>query len=176
MIDKDGFPEEPKEPVNMLPEEKVLKKNPITDDDYMENMVSTVKTRFALSDYEANFLREVNSELRKPTPSTPSMIGDRLTKLDDLRVRLLSMIYMITDKESEFAYEYYEKYNSDFTRLVRMGRPSTPAIEAEIHNNAAMHKKKALLESFDAFKGMLFGYVKTIDGAKQTCYERARDR
>ena len=160
------------EPVQEAP---AFMQNPITDDDYLDNLIFRVKTRFGLSDYESNILRKINLELRKPTPSSPGMIGERLNLLDELRVQLLNMIYVVTDKNSEFAYSYYEKYNSEFTRLTRMGRPSSQAIDAEINKEPSMHRKRSLLDNFDAFRGMLFGYIKTIDGAKQTCYEKARE-
>ena len=155
-------------------EDHLKPQNPASDDAYLNMLVKKAKLRFKLTDYEGDFLKTLNQELRKPTPSARTAIQERMMLLDSLRVKLLNMLYLLTDRMDEYAYSYYEKYNSEFKILVRQGRPSTQAIETEIHTNADMQEKKMLLKGFDDFKGLLFGYIKTIDNCKATCFEKIK--
>lgn len=142
----------------------------VDDSVYMSELLDKLKNTFGLTDYEVEFIRQLNIELKRPTPTTRVGINNRLDLLDEYRSKLANLIFMITSSMQEYQYKYHETYNASFTRLVRAGRPSTQAIESEIHTDEAMHRQRKLLDSFENFRALLFSYMKSLDSCKSTCF------
>lgn len=145
----------------------------IEDTAYLEKLLETVKNKFSLTDYETEFLKEINIELRRPTPSTKLGLEERVTLLDNYKVRLHNMLFMLENKFNEIEYQYKSRYNPEYSRLVKAGRPSGQAIEAEIFaNKLDLKEKHDLLQDWESFKALLTSYIKTLRDCKETCFNK----
>ena len=136
---------------------------------YLDKLLQEVKNKFSLSDYEVEFLKELNIELRKPLPSTKLGLEERVNILDMYKLELHNILYMLENKFNEISYQYKEIYNQQHSRLVRMGRPSEVAIEAEIHLDKGLKSQRDLLQDWEAFKNLLTSYLSTIKSCKDSC-------
>ena len=139
---------------------------------YIDNLIDKLQTKFSLTDFEANFIKEVNLELKRPMPSTKLGLEERVNLLDMYRAKLLNFIYQVSDKCSEISFQYREPYNLRFVKLVKAGRPSTQAIESEILTDQAMFNLHNLLEEYENFKSLLFGYLKALGECKTSCFNK----
>jgi len=144
----------------------------MTESTYIKNLVMKLKDKFNLSDYETEFLERLNTELRRPVPTTQLGIEDRLYLLDVLKIDLHNMLYVLEERFSSMEYEYKEKYNIEHTRLVRAGRPSEAAIDSEIHTNTSLKSTRDLLNDWQSFKGLLTSYLSVIKACKDTCLKK----
>lgn len=146
--------------------------NPALEQAYVSSLINKLKHKFSLTDYEADFLLAINTELRRAMPSTKLGLEQRINLLDEYRVKLLNMIYQISDKHSEISFQYKEPYNLRFAKLIKAGRPSTQAVESEILNDPAMFELYKLLEEYENFKSLLFGYLKALGECKSSCFNK----
>ena len=142
------------------------------DNAYADEIYNKLKINLGLTDYEVGLLKSINGELKKPLPTTPAGVESRINVLDMYRVKLLNFIYAVNDKASKFEYEYKKVYDPKFVQLTRAGRPNQQAVDSEIHNDISMQDNRLVLHNFENFKGLLFGYLKTIDTAKDTCMQK----
>jgi hypothetical protein len=149
-----------------------LNSTSLGDNAYLDQVLTKIKNEFGLSDYEVDLLRSINLELRKPLPTVQSGIESRVNVIDSYRSKLVVMIYEVSDKYSIQEYEYKSKYDPEFVRLTRSGRPNQQAVDSEIHMNKDMQDKRKLLNDFDSFKNLLFSYLKTLDECKSTCMKK----
>ena len=136
---------------------------------YLDKLLQEVKNKFSLSDYEVEFLKELNIELRKPLPSTKLGLEERVNILDMYKLELHNILYMLENKFNEISYQYKEIYNQQHSRLVRMGRPSEAAIEAEIHLEKGLKSQRDLLQDWEIFRNLLTSYLSTIKSCKDSC-------
>lgn len=136
---------------------------------YLDKLLQEVRNKFSLSDYEVDFLKELNIELRKPLPSTRLGLEERVNVLDMYKLELHNILYMLENKFNEISYQYREKYNQNHSRLVRMGRPSEAAIDAEIWLDKGLKSQRDLLQDWEVFKNLLTSYLSTIKSCKESC-------
>lgn len=138
--------------------------------DRLEERLRRIQSSLGLSDDEVDVLRRVNRILREPTPSVQMQIQNRVSDLDALRVELNELIFDVSVKASDAEYRYREPFDKEYMTLVRADRPSHAAIEAEIlATHPALRDLHQTLENFEAMKGLLFGYMKSLDHSKETC-------
>lgn len=142
------------------------------DNAYVDAIINRVKVNLGLSDYEANLVREINLELRKPLPTVQAGIESRVNILDMYRVKLANLIYSVNDKCSEFEFKYKSQYDPKFVQFTRAGRPNQQAVDSEIHMDPNMQDSRLTLNNFDAFKSLLFSYMRSIDSCKDSCMRK----
>ena len=139
---------------------------------YIEKLLNVLKNKFSLTDYEVEFIRDINNELKRPMPNTKIGLEERVNVLDAYKVKLHNMLFMLENKFNEISYQYREKYNIEHTKLVRNGRPSEAAIDAEIWTNKALKEQRDLLQDWESFKGLLTSYIATIKSCKDSCFNK----
>lgn len=138
--------------------------------DDFDHILERIQNTLSLSDYDVDVIRRVNSILKEPTPSVQLQIQSRVSALDSLRVELLDLIYDVNVQNNDLEYRYKETYDREFAMLVKADRPSQQAIDSEIHaKSRAMQDMRQNLNNFDALKGLLFGYLKSLDKSRETC-------
>lgn len=139
---------------------------------YMDKLLTQIKNNLGLSDYEVELIRNINQELKKPLPTVQAGIESRVNLLDMYRVKLVNLIYSVTDACSRYEYTYKTKYDPLFVQYTRAGRPNQQAVDSEIHMDANMQDSRLVLNNYDALKSLLYSYLKTIDSYKETCLRK----
>ena len=136
----------------------------------LDRILDKIKNTLHLSDYDIGVIRDVNRTLKEPTPSVQLSIQSRVSKLDAMRVDLLDLIFDVGVQSSDLEYKYKERYDEAFAKLVRADRPSQQAIDSEIHAmDPAMRDMRTTLNNYELLRGLLFGYLKSLDKSRETC-------
>ena len=96
--------------------------------------------------------------------------------LDNVRTKLSTLYYMLGRSISRKRASFQTIYDTQYARLVKLGRPSNAAIEAEIRTTnpgaAITMKECAALEEV---KNLVEKYIRCVDSAKTTALELLRD-
>ena len=109
-------------------------------------------------------------------PSISAEFKTHMILLDKCKINLSTMYYMISRNISKKKEVFSDTYNSTYTRLVKLGRPSAAAIEAEIKaSNPAYSGLMIEVEKLEQVKDLIASYLRCIDSCKQTITELLRD-
>ena len=111
--------------------------------------------------------------------SAPSIVAEYKTNmilLDKCKIKLSTMYYMLSRNISKKRETFNDTYNATYTRLVKVGRPSAAAIEAEIKSTNPMYAGISIeIERLEQVKELINLYLRCIDSCKQTATELLRD-
>lgn len=136
----------------------------------LDRILERIRNTLNLTSYDIDVIRKVNEKLKEPTPSVQLQIQKRVSDLDSLRVELLDLIFNVNVECNDYEYRYKETYDREFAMLVKAERPSQQAIDSEIHaKSKALQDMRLNLGNYEALKGMLFGYLKSLDKSRETC-------
>ena len=136
----------------------------------LENILERIRNALGLNEHDIDIIRHVNLTLKEPTPSVQLAIQNRVSELDSMRVELLDLIFNVNVQANDFEYKYKDSYDREFARLVKADRPSQQAIDSEIHaNSRSLQDMRLTLNNYDSLKGLLFGYLKSLDKSRETC-------
>lgn len=156
----------------MMDEPNFIRLSDVMSDshDGLEELLLKIKNNLSLSDEEIDVIRKVNLTLKEPTPSVDLQIQSRISRLDRHMHDVNNLIFSVKVKKNDLEYKYKCIYDPKFAMLVKSDRPSTQAIDSEIHaKDRALQDMRQELNNFDALIGLLFGYLKTIADHKETC-------
>lgn len=125
---------------------------------------------------EWNVLEEAYNLVISSTPTIAAQAKTDMILLDNSKIRLSTIYFMISRNISRQKESIQGEYDTAYTRLVKLGRPSNAAIESEIrmtHPSCASVLQK--IEVLEQVKDLVSSYIKGIDSAKQTAIEFLRD-
>lgn len=121
---------------------------------------------------EYEILKEAYSLIVHSFPSVASEAKNHLIMLDHCRVKLSTLYYSICRTISDMKDNVQSTYDIQYTRLVKMGRPSKDAIESEIRSTngeyAGLYKK---IRDLEDVKDLVSMYMRCIDSNKSTVTE-----
>lgn len=114
--------------------------------------------------------------LNSPIPMTAAEAKTLLYQIDGVRSRLSTIYFLISRELSKAKSGIQSEYDAGYTRLVRQGRPSHTAIEAELRTllpNYLIFSDTS--EKYTQVKDLVASFIKGLDGIKQTTLEAFRD-
>ena len=114
--------------------------------------------------------------IAKTAPTIAAEAKTHLLLLDHARINLSTIYFMLCRNISKKREIYQQAYDTQYARLVKLGRPSNAAIEAEIRStNSDYAVLSRQIESLEQVKDLITAYVRCIDASKQTTFECLRD-
>lgn len=124
---------------------------------------------------ELTSIIRVSAVLTLSTPVTESEANYIMEKLDSGRAELSSIYFQLSREVSRLESEVQKDYDSSYSRLVRLGRPSKDAIEAEIRNgNPKYVEVSCRIKSLEDVKELISMYMRSIDSKKTSVLEALR--
>lgn len=111
--------------------------------------------------------------------SAPTLSGEAKTQmilLDHCRSKLSTLYYLVSKKINKYRKEYQKAYDLGYIRLVKLGRPSHAAIDAELRCTCSEYAKVYdKITQLEQVKDLINSYIRCIDNNKQTAIEILRD-
>lgn len=111
--------------------------------------------------------------------SAPTISAEAKTQmilLDHNRTKLSTLYFMLARKISTLKSTYQSDWDTQYARLVKIGRPSKDSIESEIRaNNPALAGAIVQVNQYEQVQELVSMYMRCIDSAKQTATELLRD-
>lgn len=124
---------------------------------------------------ELTSIIRVSAVLTLSTPVTESEANYIMEKLDSGKAELSSIYFQLSREISRLESEVQKDYDSSYSRLVRLGRPSKDAIEAEIRNsNPRYVEVSCRIKSLEDVKELISMYMRSIDAKKVSVLEALR--
>lgn len=124
---------------------------------------------------ELTSIIRVSAVLTLSTPVTESEANYIMEKLDSGKAELSSIYFQLSREISRLESEVQKDYDSSYSRLVRLGRPSKDAIEAEIRNgNPTYVEVSCRIKSLEDVKELISMYMRSIDSKKTSVLEALR--
>lgn len=124
---------------------------------------------------ELTSIVRVSAVLTLSTPVTESEANYIMEKLDSGKAELSSIYFQLSREISRLESEVQKDYDSSYSRLVRLGRPSKDAIEAEIRNGNPMYVEVSCrIKSLEDVKELISMYMRSIDSKKTSVLEALR--
>lgn len=109
-------------------------------------------------------------------PSVASEAKNHLIMLDHSRMKLATLYYGVCRNISHLRDMTQATYDTQYTRLVKMGRPSKDAIEAEIRStNGEYAGVSKQIKDLEDVKDLISMYMRCIDSNKSTVTEILRN-
>lgn len=125
---------------------------------------------------EYSIISEAYDLIVKSAPTVSGEAKTHLILLDHCRTNLATLYYMIGRNISKLRDTIQSAYDSSYTRLVKLGRPSKDAIESEIRLTCpeylVSYKKIRDLEEVQSLVNM---YLRCVDSNKTTTLELLRN-
>lgn len=142
----------------------------------MSNIEQIISDIFPQGSDEYNTLVECYNLIMGSSPSIAAEAKTNMILLDHMRMKLSTLYFLLERTISKKKSAYQNAYDSAYTRLVKLGRPSNTAIEAEIRVTVPEYLVGYdEVEKLEHVKGLILGYLKGIDSYKQTSVEILRD-
>ena len=124
---------------------------------------------------ELTSIVRVSAVLTLSTPVTESEANYIMEKLDSGKAELSSIYFQLSREISRLESEVQKDYDSSYSRLVRLGRPSKDAIEAEIRNGNPKYVEVSYkVKSLEDVKELISMYMRSIDAKKVSVLEALR--
>lgn len=131
---------------------------------------------FSTNSEEFQIIKDTYDLIGMSAPTIAAEFKTHMILLDKYKISLSTMYYMLSRNISEKKEAFSATYNSSYVRLVKLGRPSAAAIEAEIKaGNPAYSGMTHEIEKLQQVKDLINDYLRCIDSCKQTAIEFLRD-
>jgi len=147
----------------------------IDDKSHVDSVLEDVKERIGFTDYEIGIIKDIISIIEEPLPNTLAGAQNKVSKIDALRPRLINLIYVANKVFIKMDKEYSIKYNTEHTRLSKMGRASLGAIEAEVLKRDDVWDYKERRDYAEQVRWLLRGYLTSLDQSRGSNVERWKD-
>ena len=142
----------------------------------MTDIKSVISGVFPEGSDEFETLVECYNLVMGSTPSIAAEAKTNMTLLDHMRMKLSTLYFLLERSISKKRTQYQAVYDAAYTRLVKLGRPSNTAIEAEIRVTVPDYLTGSEeIEKLEQVKNLISGYLRGIDAYKQTSIEILRD-
>lgn len=125
---------------------------------------------------ETETVVEVYELITQSAPTIASEAKTHMILLDHARTKLSTVYYMLCREISRMKDEVRSSYDSQYTRLVKLGRPTKDAIESEIRaTNPQYSGVSKTISDYEDVKNLINMYLRCIDSSKQTTVELLRN-
>lgn len=141
-----------------------------------DNVKSLLSEIFGSTSQEVETIVEAYNLIVKTAPTISSEAKTHLILLDHSRIKLASLYYMITRIISKKWNDVQSTYDDTYVQLVRRGRPSKDAIEAEIRQlNPEYSGVSYQISQLEEVKELISMYLRCIDSNRSTTLEILRN-
>ena len=135
-----------------------------------------LKSVFNEDSDEYKTIVEAYNIMSKSAPVTSGESKTQMLLLDNLRIKLSTYYYLCCKKISDLKKTTQSAYDTQYARLVKLGRPSNASIECEIRLNSPEYAKSySQMTDLEDVKTLLSSYLKCLDNSKITAIEILRD-
>lgn len=142
----------------------------------MEKLSSSLSYLFPEGSEELEVLESTYKIITSSYPSVASDAKSHLIVLDQCRVKLSTLYYSLCRAISRLKDGMESTYNSSYVRLVKLGRPSKDAIEAEIKaTNPEYSGVAKKISDYEDVKNLVNMYIRCVDSSKSTVIEILRN-
>lgn len=125
---------------------------------------------------EYEIIKEAYELVVNSAPTISAEMKTHMILLDHSKTKLATLHYLLGRNIAQLRETIQTTYDSQYTRLVKLGRPSKDAIESEIRATnpeySGIAKKISSLQEVRDLVGM---YIRCLDSSKQTTMEALRD-
>lgn len=141
--------------------------------DSLKSMISEV---FPEGSEEYETLLEVYQSTSQAIPATAAEAKVRMVIYDRLKVKLSTLLFNLSREQSRLQSTVQSTRDSQYTRLVKLGRPTKDAIEAEIRTTNPEYAGIMIKVNFyEDIKNLILTYLRCIDSQKTTALELLRN-
>lgn len=143
----------------------------------MINFINEIHKVFPEESEEYKIISEVYDLITSTVPTVASEAKTHLVLIEHSKIKLSTIYFMIRRMISSLKNsEQYNKYDAQYTRLVKLGRPSKDAIESEIRttNPDYVILSNRLNELYD-IQELVSMYIKCLDSSRMTTIELLRN-
>lgn len=142
----------------------------------MEKLSDSLSYLFPEGSEELDVLKSTYHIITSTYPSVASEAKSQLIVLDQCRVKLSTLYYSICRTISRLRDSMESTYNASYVRLVKLGRPSKDAIEAEIKaTNPEYSGVAKKISDYEDAKNLINMYIRCVDSSKSTVTEILRN-
>lgn len=125
---------------------------------------------------EYTIIEESYNLIVSNAPTIAAEMKTHMILLDHARTKLSTLYYLITREVSRCKRIYEKSYDTQYARLVKLGRPSKDAIEAELKVTCQDYARNYQREEdLLQVKELVSSYMRCIDSCKQSTVEMLRD-
>lgn len=136
----------------------------------------TLKEVFPETSDEYKLILEASDLLASSAPSIAAECKTIMILADHIKPRLAALYFLLSREISKMKETYQASYDAQYVRLVKMGRPSNAAIEAEIRvTNTEFITLSKQIDKYEQVKELINFYLRCIDSLKQSAIEILRD-
>lgn len=140
------------------------------------NLKDSLREIFPETSEEFQLIIEANELVASSAPSIAGECKTIMIMADHIKPRLATLYFLLSREISKMKETYQASYDAQYVRLVKMGRPSNAAIEAEIRStNAEFIALSKQIDKYEQVKELINFYVRCIDSLKQSAVEILRD-
>ncbi len=136
------------------------------DNKYTDEVLQDIKDLANFTDHEVGILKEVIQKIEEPLPSTLSGSQNKVSTIDALKPKLINLQYNVGRALIKAKGIYDSQYSTMYTKLVKMGRPTTKSIECEILAKPDMLEAKEQIEALEQVQNLLYSYGKALDNSR----------
>ena len=142
----------------------------------MQNYLNIISEVFPIGTEEYRILEDAHNLIISSTPQISAEYKNKMITLDRVRAELSSLYFMVSRNMSNLKSGVQKDYDAKYTHLVKVGRPSNTAIEAEIRlTNPDYVVAFNKIEELDTVRTLITSYIKCIDSCKNTTIELLKD-
>lgn len=125
---------------------------------------------------EYEIIKECYEMINKTVPSVASEAKTAMILADRCRVEMVTLIYLLSREISNTRSKLRDFGDSQYVRLVKLGRPSKEAIETEIRSTSPEYRKfSEKIEKLENVKELVNSYVRSLDSFRMTALEILKD-
>lgn len=136
------------------------------------NFVELLDGVFNEGTEEFDTLKETHDLIVQSSPIISAEAKTHLLLLDHSRVKLVTMYYSLSKRIASLNDQFQATHDAAYTRLVKIGRPSKDAIEAEIRaTNPEYAGISRQIIKYENIKELVSMYIRCIDASKTTTIE-----
>lgn len=137
---------------------------------------NVLKDLFPEGSFEYETLVSTNKLIVGACPATAAAAKNHLISLDHGRVKLSSMYFILGRKITEKKSLMQSTYDAQYTTLVKRGRPSKDAIEAELRSiNPEYAGYQKQIHELEELRDLVSMYIRCVDSSKSTVTEILRN-
>lgn len=121
---------------------------------------------------EYNIIKETYDLITQSAPTIAAEAKTHLILLDHNKVKLSTLYYGICRKISNLRDQVQTTHDASYVRLVKVGRPSKDAIEAEIRmTNPKYSGISKKISDYEDVKDLISMYIRCVDSSRTTTLE-----
>lgn len=131
---------------------------------------------FSKSSHEYEVLELTYQVIVSSAPTTSAEIKNHITILDQQRVELSTLYYLLSRNITRYKTNMQKETDPAYTRLVKLGRPSKDAIEAELRSTNETYATSILkIEELTQVRDLVSSYIRSVDSRKQSMIEMLKN-